>query len=91
MQKHYKQNHHPIYNASRQPSKLNPHLNQSLHTRFVPLCKAQTESPMSTLSPRENGSPPPFAIADPMADLRKSMAVDVADVADVAVADCLGD
>jgi hypothetical protein len=46
---------------------------------------------MSTLSPRENGSPPPFAIADPMADLRKSMAVDVADVADVAVADCLGD
>ena len=42
---------------------------------------------MSTLSPRENGSPPPFAMADPMADLRKSMAVDMADVA---VTDCFG-
>ena len=47
---------------------------KSHRTRFVPLCSAQTESPMSTLSPRENGSPPPFAMADPMADFRKSMA-----------------
>lgn len=28
---------------------------------------------MSTRSLRENGRPPPFAMADPMADLRKSM------------------
>jgi hypothetical protein len=48
---------------------------KSHRTRFVPLCSAQTVSPISTLSPRENGSPPPFAMADPMADFRKSMAV----------------
>jgi hypothetical protein len=47
----------------------------SRRTRFVPLCSAQTESPMSTLSPREKGCPVPLAMADATADLRKSIAM----------------
>lgn len=42
-------------------------------TRFVPLWSVQIESPMSTLSPSENGNELPFAMADATADLRKSI------------------
>lgn len=45
------------------------------HTRFVPLCSVQIESPISTRSPSENGDELPLAMADATADLRKSMIV----------------
>ena len=42
-------------------------------TFLVPLCKAQIDSLLSTLSPMVYGMPLDFAIADATADLRKSM------------------
>lgn len=49
---------------------------QDLHTRFVPLCSVQIESPISTRSPSEKGNELPFAMAEATADLRKSIVVD---------------
>ena len=45
-------------------------------TRFVPLCKDQMDSLLSSLSPRLYGKELPLAIADATADFRKSISRD---------------
>lgn len=44
------------------------------NTFFVPLCRVQMDSSMSTRSPKEYGKGGPEAMAEATADLRKSMA-----------------
>ena len=45
-------------------------------TRFVPLCRDQMDSLLSSLSPRLYGKELPLAIADATADFRKSISWD---------------